>query len=145
MSDKPVILFFPFDLMSHVFRSLRVALTLNDHYDVYMRWSDNYAYWLNQSGLKTFSCIDFDAATALEKTGEFDFSWLNAHALETVFLDQVRIINRYKPALVIGDAAFTLKMAAEATGVQYLSILNGYSTRFYRLTRRLFPGHPVHR
>ncbi len=143
MSDKPVILFFPFDLMSHLFRSLRVAAFLKDHYDVYVKGSDKYDYWINKSGLKTFSCIDLNADKALKKTGEFDFSWLNATDLETVFLEQVKVIKEYKPALVIGDTSFSLKMAAEATGVQYLSILNGYSTRFYKFTRRLSPGHPV--
>ena len=35
--------------------------------------------------------MDLDAETALEKTGEFDFSWLNANDLETVFLEQVKV------------------------------------------------------
>jgi UDP:flavonoid glycosyltransferase YjiC (YdhE family) len=108
-----------------------------------MKGSDKYAYWLNKSGLKTFNCIDLDAEMALEKTGEFDFSWLNANALENVFQEQVKVIKEYKPALVIGDTSFTLKMAAEATGVHYLSILNGYSTRFYQFTRKLSSRHPV--
>jgi UDP:flavonoid glycosyltransferase YjiC (YdhE family) len=108
-----------------------------------MKWSGKYAFWLIKSGLKTFNCIDLDAETALEKTGEFDFSWLNANDLETVFLDQVKVIKEYKPALVIGDTSFTLKMAAEATGVHYLSILNGYSTRYYKFMRRLPPTHPA--
>lgn len=143
MSDKPVILFFSFDLMSHFFRSLRVAITLKEHYEVYMKGSDNYAYWIDKSGLKTFNCIDLNAEKALKKTGEFDFSWLNANDLEAVFLEQVKVIKEYRPALVIGDTSFALKMAAEATGVQYLSILNGYSTRFYQFTRKLSPTHPV--
>lgn len=129
--------------MSHFFRSLRVAIALKDHYEVYMKGSDNYASWLSKSGLKTFQCIDLDAETALEKTGAFDFTWLNANDLEAVFLEQVNVIKKYKPTLVIGDTSFSLKMAAEATGVPYLSILNGYSTRFYKFTRRLSPGHPV--
>ncbi|MFC2113008.1 glycosyltransferase [Bacteroidota bacterium] len=145
MSDKSLILVFPFDLMSHFFRSLRVAVSLNDHYEVYMKWSDKYAYWLKKSGLQTFNCVDLNAETALEKTGEFDFSWLNASALEAVFLEQVKVIKEYNPTLVIGDTSFTLKMAAEATGVHYLSILNGYSTRYYKLTRKLSPNHPAAR
>jgi len=141
MSDKPIILIFSFDLMSHFFRSLRVAIALNDQYEVYMNWSDKYAYWLNKSGLKTFSCIDLNAESASKKTEKFDFSWLNANALEAVFLGQVKVIKEYKPTLVIGDTSFTLKMAAEATEVQYLSILNAYSTRYYEFTRRLSPKH----
>lgn len=143
MSRKPVILVFALDLMSHFFRALRVAISLKDNYEVYMKWSEKYAYWLKKSGLKTFSCFDIDAETALERTGEFDFSWLNAHALESVFLNQVNVIKEHRPTLVIGDTSFALKMAAEATGVQYLSILNGYSTRYYGLTRYLSPKHPV--
>lgn len=143
MSDNPVILFFPFDLMSHYFRSLRVAISLKDHYEVYIKWSDKFAYWINKSGIRTFNCIDINAETALEKTGKFDFTWLNACDLETIFLEQVKVINEYKPAWVIGDTSFTLKMAAEASGVQYLSILNGYSTRYYEYTRMLSPWHPA--
>jgi UDP:flavonoid glycosyltransferase YjiC (YdhE family) len=141
MPEKPVILIFPFDLMSHFFRSLRVAIALKDHYEVYMNGSGKYDDWLEKAGIKSFSCLQLDAENALEKIGEFDFSWLNADALESVYLDQVRTIREYKPTLVIGDTSFSLKMAAEASGVRYLSVLNAYSTRYYRHTRRLSPRH----
>lgn len=141
MPEKPVILIFPFDLMSHFFRSLRVAIALKDRYEVYMNGSGKYDYWLEKAGIKSFSCLQLDAESALEKVGKFDFSWLNAAALESVYLDQVRTIKEFKPALVIGDTSFSLKMAAEGTGVRYLSILNAYSTRYYRFTRRLSPRH----
>jgi len=141
MSEKPVILIFPFDLMSHFFRSLRVAIALKDQYDVYMNGSGKYDFWLEKVGIKSFSCLHLDAETALEKIGEFDFSWLNAAALETVYLDQIKTIKEYKPTLVIGDTSFSLKMATETTGVRFLSILNAYSTRYYQHTRRLSPRH----
>ena len=141
MPDKPVILIFPFDLMSHFFRSLRVAIALKDQYEVYLNGSGKYDDWLGKAGIKSFSCLQLDAEMALEKTGKFDFSWLNAGALEAVFLEQVQTIKRFNPAMVIGDTSFPLKMAAEAAGVKHLSILNAYSTRYYQYTRRLSPRH----
>jgi len=143
MSDKPVILFFQFDLMSHFFRSLRLAEALQNKYEVYMRHTDKYAHWLEKSGLNVFNCIDFNPETSLEKLGEYDFSWLNQNMLEGIFSEQVKIIKKYKPALVIGDTSFSLKMASEFSNVPYISILNGYFTRYYKLTRELSPTHPV--
>lgn len=143
MNQKPVILFFQFNLMSHFFRSLRLANELKEHYDVYIQSSEKYAKWLNESGLKSFECKDFNAEEALKKVGEFDFSWLNAHTLEEIFLEQVDVIKKFKATLVIGDTSFSLKMATEAMGVPYFSILNGYSTRFYQYTRTLSSSHPI--
>ncbi len=42
----------------------------------------------------------------------------------------------------MGDAAFTLKMAAEKTGVPYVSLLNGYMTKYCCYTRNISPSHP---
>jgi len=143
MQEKPKVLIFPFELMSHYFRSIRFALELKDYFDIYIRQSDKYSNWIKEAGLKTFNCIDLIAETALEKIGNFDFSWLNAKDLETVYLEQRKVINEFNPVFVIGDTSFTLKMAAETTKTQYLSILNGYSTKYYKFTRMLAPSHPV--
>lgn len=143
MSKKPVILFFQFDLMSHIFRSLRLAKVLNNTYDVYMRESEKYSKYIENSGVKEFKCIDFDPETSVKKLGEYDFSWLNEKNLEKIFLAQVDVINKYKPDIVIGDTSFSLKMAAEQTGVKYISILNGYFTKYYKLTRELSLSHPI--
>jgi UDP:flavonoid glycosyltransferase YjiC (YdhE family) len=144
MSDKPVILFFQFELMSHFFRSLRLAKVLNPDYEVYMRHTDKYAYRIEKSGLKSFHCKDYNPKTSLEKLGKYDFSWLNQNELEAIFLEQVNSIKKYKPNLVIGDTSFTLKMAAEFTGVPYISIINGYFTKYYKFNRELSPSHPIY-
>jgi UDP:flavonoid glycosyltransferase YjiC (YdhE family) len=144
MSDKPVILFFQFDLMSHFFRSLRLAKALMTDYEVYMRYSDKYASRLENTGIKTFKCIDYHPDTALENLAKYDFSWLNRREMEAIFLEQVKAIETLKPALVIGDTSFTIKMAADATGTPFISILNGYFTRYYKLTRKLSPTHYIY-
>jgi UDP:flavonoid glycosyltransferase YjiC (YdhE family) len=145
MSDKPVILFFQFDLMAHFFRSLRLAKYLKVDFEVYMRHTDKYADRLEKTGIKTFKCTDYHPETAIEKLANYDFSWLNRHEMEAIFLEQVKAINTYKPNLVIGDTSFTLKMAADATNVPYISILNGYFTRYYALPRKLSPTHYIYK
>jgi UDP:flavonoid glycosyltransferase YjiC (YdhE family) len=143
MHDKPKILFFNFDLMSHFFRTLRVATALRETFTVYMQHSERYAKWLNRPGINTFRCPDLDSEKVMKGIEAFDFSWLNANALETVFLAQVETIKKYEPALIVGDTSFALKMASEAAGVPYISVLNGYSTQYYGYTRMLPPEHPA--
>jgi len=133
-----VILIFPFNLLSHYLR----CLVLADSYDkkdyrILFLHSPEYAGFVKRHGYETFSCEQFDADYVMNCAKHFDFSWLNEETLEQILLSQIAAIQQYNAAIVIGDVAPTLNMAAGYTGAQYISLLNGYMTKYYAFTRKV--------
>jgi UDP:flavonoid glycosyltransferase YjiC (YdhE family) len=142
MRPKKTILFFPFNLLSHYLRCLVIAETYDpSEYQIYFISSKEYNKFVFKQGYEVFNSKQFDAAAVMRCSSRFDFSWLNPTDLEEVMLDQVKIIKHLNADLVIGDMAPTLKMAAEITDTHYISILNAYMTRYYKLTRKLSRSH----
>lgn len=137
------ILVFPFNLLSHYLRCIQLVKPLVGSYQVYIAGSANYNYWIKKNAISTFDFNDYNAEEVIHCSMNFDFSWMNKQEVERVFLEQVKAIQKYKPHVVIGDASNTLKMAAEYCGVKYISLLNGYMSKYYIYTRRLPRVHPA--
>jgi len=137
------ILIFPFDLMSHYLRCIRLAAEYKDH-SILFASSEKYNSYVLEAGYKVFNVEGFDPELVMACSRKFDFSWLNKKDIERVFLSQIEAINHYKPNFVIGDTSPTLKMAAEKTGVKYVTIMNGYMTKYYAETRALSRTHPAY-
>lgn len=143
MSDKPRILVFPFDLLAHYLRTIQLAEILSEDYDVYFADSRKYTDHIKQAGFKTFKCAAFDSQEVMNYAQKFDFSWLNDEKIKSIFSDQVKVIRDLNPQVVLGDTAPTLKMAAEFTQTPYISLMNGYMSKYYAETRQLSATHPV--
>lgn len=142
---KPRILFFPFPLMSHYTRCLMLAKEVKDDYEIFFRDERKFFGLIQEAGFRTFDAEDFDAEDVLMHSKNFSFEWMNQTELEKVLHSQVKVIKELKPDLVIGDACFSLKMAAEMSGVKMLSLINGYMSRHYALTRKISRTHPAYR
>lgn len=142
---KPLLLIFPFDLLSHYLRCLMLAKHLNNYFEVVFAHSERYADFILQEGYKTFHCKLLNALQVMESAKNFDFSWVNEEALESVYLDQVRIIEKLRPVAVLGDTSLTLKMAAEKSGVTYITLMNGYMSKYYFYTRKISRTNPFYK
>ena len=142
---KKILLFFPFNLLSHYLRCLVLADTYNkSDYSIYFISSAAYDHFVHQHGYQTFNCLQFDAPYVMQCSEKFDFSWLHQPMLEEIMLAQVTVIKALKADMVIGDMAPTLKMAASLTGVVHISLLNGYMTRYYAEKRPISKRHKAH-
>ncbi|MDO9188101.1 MAG: glycosyltransferase [Bacteroidia bacterium] len=143
---KKRILVFPFDLLSHY---LRCIVLVNQHfnkneYDVIFLNSDKYVNYITEHGFETFDGEQFDSQKVMACSEKFDFSWLNVADLERVFRSQVNAIREFKPDMVIGDVAPTLKMAAEMTKTEHVALVNGYMTKYYAYTRKVSRANPAY-
>lgn len=140
-----IILVFPFNLLAHYLRCLVLAQKYDkEEYRILFLESSNYDKFVKEAGFETFSCLGFDADHVTECARRFDFSWLSLPEMETIMLAQTIAIERYQAIAVIGDVSPTLKMAAELKGVKYISLINGYLSRYYMQTRRLPKSHRSH-
>jgi len=142
-TSKPVILFFPFDLLSHYTRTIQLAKSIQDKYDILFSASCKYNDLISEAGFNKFDCEKFDPQVVLADSSKFKFSWLNYENLKRVFQSQVKIIQKYKPVAVFGDTAPTLKMTSEYTKTNHISFMNGYMSKYYALTRNISKDHPA--
>lgn len=129
--------------MSHYLRCLQLAEAISDLYDIRFAHSERYGEIVKKAGFQTFPCEGINPQEVMACAKNFDFSWINKDNLERVFQSQVECIQECKPAAVLGDTSPTLKMAAEATQVPYVSLMNGYMTKYYRFVRKIARAHPA--
>jgi len=145
-SAKPLLLFLPFNQLSHYLRCIRLAHLLKKYFDIRFAYSADYEAFIAKGNFKTFPCHTINTKYVMQKASSFDFTWLSQEVLEQVYLAQVRVLSQLKPAVVIGDMAPTLKMAAEKTGITYISVINGYMSKYNagnRSLSRTFPAYAV--
>jgi UDP:flavonoid glycosyltransferase YjiC (YdhE family) len=121
---------------------MQLAEHLRGDYEILFASSVKYNVLLQADGYSTFPFKGFNADHVIKCSTNFDFSWLNEHDIEGVYLEQANIINHYKPHLVIGDTSVALKMAAEVTKTPFVALTNAYMTPYYIPVRRLSKSHP---
>lgn len=143
--SKPLLLIFPFGLLSHYLRCLMLAKHFRTYFRVLFAYNEQFADFVAREDFQTFSCLSLDAKAVLQGVKKFSFSWINESSLEPVYLDQVRVIRLLKPVVVLGDTSLTLKMAAEKAGVPYISLMNGYMSKYYSFPRQLSRTHPMYK
>lgn len=139
---KRLLMVFPLELAAHHLRCLELCRRLKEQFDIQIAYSSKYKGLTSNLGLKTFKVENFDPEEIRRKTPRFDFSWLNLRSIRGILDSQTEVINRNEPDIVLGDASFTLKMAAERTNTKFVSLLNGYMTKYYRFTRKISRSHP---
>jgi len=142
--QKPVLLIFPFEQLAHYLRCLTLAKHLEPYFQIYVAYSQPYATFVQQEGFETFDCPGMDATQVLECVKRFDFSWINTQNLQTSLTNQIAAIERLQPAVVLGDTVPTLCMAAEKTGVPYVSLMNGYMSKYYAGVRKMSWRYPLY-
>lgn len=136
------ILIFPLNVLSHYLRCLVLADQYDkEEYHILFLHSSKYEKYVKESGYGQFFCDQFDPEYVMNCARNFDFSWLNRADLERIMAAQAAVIHQYQADMVIGDVTPTLKMAAELTAVKYISLVNGYMTKYYALPRKLSRNH----
>jgi UDP:flavonoid glycosyltransferase YjiC (YdhE family) len=118
-----------------------LAKAVQDVHEVIFQYSDKYSSFLQHHNIQQFHCKHLDADIILKHSEKFSFDWIHEDNLEDVLHDQIGVIRELKPDLVIGDAAWTLKMAAEKCRVNYYALLNSYLSPYYSEVRSLPEGH----
>ena len=133
---------FPLDMAAHYLRCLELCKKLRDQFEISFAYSQKYERFIGNCGFETFKVDNFNSEEVTAAASSFDFSWLNTANIERVLNSQVSAIEEHRPSMVLSDAAFTLKMASEKTSVPYVSLLNGYMTKYCSVTRKVSPSHP---
>ncbi len=126
--------------MSHYLRCIALAKQYNDH-EILFAYSEKYDPFVKKAGYGSFKVETFNAEEVMKCIIKFDFSWLNYAEIEKVFLSQITALKDYKPYLVIGDTAPSLKMAAEMAGIKYICLMNGYMSKYYDGVRPVSRTH----
>lgn len=141
MSSKRI-LFFPYSLMSHYLRCIQAARFLRHDYEILFADCAAYRKYMDAERFGKFHAPGPDAEEVIRLSSRFDFSWLNEKMLEESFLAQLKAIEQLRPSVLAGDNSFSLRMAAEKTGIPYIGIQNAYMSKYYAIQRRMSRLHP---
>lgn len=141
-AEKPLLMVFPMDLASHYLRCVALCKRLEPSFRVEIADSDTYRQFAMDANLSTFNVARFKRDQIKDSAANFNFSWLNEKDLTDIMESQVNLILEKKPRAVLGDTSFTLRMAAEKSATRFISLINGYMTKFYGLWREVPRSHP---
>ena len=141
-NNKRLLMVFPMELASHYLRCLELCRRLRQEFKVMIAYSPRFKNFIERTSLETFNVHNFDPEEVTSAAAEFDFSWLNRKSIECVLNSQIDVVEEYRPEAVLGDTSLPLKMAAEKTGIRFISLLNGYMTKYYLFTRKVSRTHP---
>lgn len=141
---KPLLLVFPFGLLSHYLRCIVIAKHLSPYFKIKFASHPQYNHFVTHEGFTLFDYQHADEKIVMQKVKKFDFSWMSENNLESSFTNQVDVIRKYEPVAVLGDAMPTLKMAGEYTGTHYISLINTYMSLYYQNIRNISRSHPAY-
>src|SRR5690349_21439150 len=143
--EKPLMLVFPFGLLAHYLRCLVLCRQLRNYYTIRILYHEAYNSFIEDEGFDTFHCAALDPAMAIEGVKDFDLNWLKKDEIEKLFLSQVNVIRESGATVVLGDYTPTLKMAASKTGSRFISVMNGYMSKYFAGTRKISQSHPAYK
>jgi len=130
------------DMASHYLRCLELCKKLKDQFDLKIANSERFEDFIKRLNIETFETENFDPEQIVDATVKFDFSWINRENIERVLYSQLNVIQEFEPDFVLGDTSLPLKIASEKTDTIFISLLNGYMTKYYRFTRNVSRNHP---
>lgn len=112
--------------LAHVGRPLALAQTLDrSRYDVHFACAPGYEMFLKGSELNTWNLHSISSAQFLAALAKGRPVY-DAATLAQYVLDDLRLLQTVRPALVIGDFRLSLSVSARLANVPYLAVTNAY-------------------
>jgi len=139
---KKLMMIYPMDLAAHYLRCIELCKKIHTQYDILFADSSRYRSYIEQAGYDVFKVENFDPEEVTEGANNFNFNWMSEKNLRHILDSQIKTIEEHHPDILLGDTSFTLKMAADSTNTKYVSLLNGYMTKYYGYTREVSRKHP---
>jgi len=115
--------------MAHYLRCIEAAKALSNEFEILFLHSSQYGKYVAHEGFEMTEAFELSFENVINKTREFDFSWINYKSLTLVIDNLQKIINKYKPDLVIGDTYLGLKIACSITKTPVATLANSYITK----------------
>lgn len=118
--------------MGHLLRSGCIAKQLtSEGIKVALAYSGAYSDLIDENILIDGTRSDYDD-TFLTLDAQRALSYLmNYERLETIVDDEIALLERIKPKLVVGDTRFCLRISSGVCNTKYISLLNANMTPYY--------------
>ncbi|HNQ68409.1 MAG TPA: glycosyltransferase [Bacteroidales bacterium] len=131
MENKKLILFAPYNLMAHYLRCIELAKYLSNEFEIVFLYSSEHGKYVRHEHFKMTEPFEQSFENVINKTRNFDFTWINYKSVSLVINNLNKIIQKHKPDLVIGDTYLGLKIACSLTKTPFAAIANSYITKQY--------------
>lgn len=112
-------------------RSLAVARELKSHFEILFVHSPEYESIIRECGFQSIEFQHLEVDEVIEKSSDFNFDWINSKTINSLFQAQLKIVEEYKPDILVSDTSLTLPMLGEYFNIPVVSIQNAYTSNLY--------------
>lgn len=131
--------------LAHTARPLAIARHLRDEgWDVHFACSGKYARLPADEGFPVYAIATMNPEEALARIRSSRIGY-NTRVVEEYVEDELTILKRIKPDVVLNDFRLPVAISARLAGVPFVNILNAYWTNHYAPVRRAPEDFPLTR
>lgn len=142
LSDKPVLLFFPMDMLSHHLRCLQLADAIKN-FATCIFATEKFSKLIKSRHYESAHYKSLSSEMIIKMGQQNDSSWVSAKNLEPVIEDQIQLIKVIKPDYIINDYSFTAHLAAEHLNIPCVSLINGLFSNQLAIQKPIPLTHPL--
>lgn len=144
LSTKPVLLFFPMDMLSHHLRCLQLADAIKS-FATCIFATEKYSDLIKSRNYEAVYYTSLSSEMIIQMGQKNDSSWVSTKVFEPVLDSQIQIIKKIKPHFVVNDYSFTAHLAAEYLNIPCLSLINGLFSNQLAIQKPIPLSHPMAR
>ena len=130
--------------LAHVARPAALAAALAPRHHVVIATDQRYLGFAEGSDWETVTLRSIDSAKFLRRLSLGDPVY-RLEELQAYVREDLDIIERVRPDLIVGDFRLSLSVSAREAGIQYVTITNAYWSPYYAIRRLPLPVLPFTR
>lgn len=131
--------------LAHVARPIALARSLHTgSYDVVVACHPRYQAFLDPEPWQTVPLQSISSAEFLRALARGSPVY-NVETLRRYIVDDLALIGRIKPDLIVGDFRLSLSVSARLAGIPYATVTNAYWSPYYSIRQFPLPALPMTR
>jgi len=147
-SQRPrALLFADANFLAHVSRLLEIGRVLRDAHGLHVAFAGDgpYLSLVRDDGFEVHPCLTVpkERTLSLVRRGLLADPWWWHQVVNRLIRSDMEAIGLFRPQVVVGDMHWSLRAAALACGVPYVSVVNGSWTKYYDHPIGALEGHPL--
>lgn len=132
--------------LAHVTRLLEIGKVLRDKgFEVIFAGPQRYVDKAKELGFEKHDLVDLNPDYVSACIRETTLYFHSVKSLNDLISFELPIYEKVKPALIVNDSRFSVRVSAKIAGLPLVSVTNASWTKFYKLRRPLPESHPYTR
>jgi len=138
---KKVLFFSEAVTLAHVVRPYSLAVALDEQlYDVAFASANRYTYVFNSKKVKRYTISSKSSSVFVDRVDTCKSLYSSEDLIEYVS-DDLRVIDDFKPDIIVGDFRHSLSISSRLRGIPYVALINAYWSPYSNFSPLPIPEH----